>query len=1263
MKSKIALILIVLMLMQIIMPFIEIIPNNVFAVEEGEKISRNYEIKEEESWDVSTYGNGAVTAKWTKKDSKIVISGIGVIDEYGLSNKPQYTNLVKEIVIEDGIYAIEGEAFEDCYNLTEITIPKNIETIGDGVFIGCENLKNIMVDEENPNYKSENGILFSKDKSILVSYPAGKEETEYIVPTEVKSIGGYAFSSCINLENIILGENLLEINKGAFNNCKNITSIKIPSGVSNLSASAFSGCTNLTNIELPENMKNIEGGAFSNCTNLQTIELPKKLTAINSNVFSGCSNLININIPNGVSSIGESAFYGCSNLKEVRLPGSIISIGDSAFYGCRGIENIEIPEGIISIGRSAFGNTALRKVSLPDTLLSIGDNAFEQWTNRVEIIEIPDSVISIGENITNDLTVWILEADSQAHRYAEEHQQRYLLNGEPSNVSTEYKISEQWDISDAQNGSIIAKLSRDTNTLTISGTGEMMSFGSSSREAWFGADCENFIQNVIVEEGVTRIGNYAFKGCTNLQTITMPNSLTQIGSYAFSECSGLNNIVIPEKVTTIGREAFRGCTSLVDVTIPNSVTEMGEAVFSYCNNLININLPDGITSIPNSTFSNCKKLTSIEIPDTVTRIGRSAFWGCESLESVTIPANVSLIGVNQSIYNAFAKCSNLKNIMVDSNNLNYISEDGILFDKNKTILVSYPVGKEQSSYIVPENIEAITELAFYGSLNLKNIELPESISVIGREAFSGCVNLEKINIPENVSSIKVGIFENCASLKNIVIPNGVEVISAYAFSGCSSLNNLEIPEGVKTIEYYAFSECTSLITINIPNTVEIIENNAFEKCVSLNTVTIPSSVNEIEYNAFKECEGLTEVILLDGVKEIGSSVFEDCRNLKKVTIAKTLVEIPDYAFLGCEGLEIIVIPDNISKIGRYAFSGCKSLKDITISKNVTTIEYDTFSGCIGLEKIEIPDGIETIRARAFKNCVNLKRIIIPDTVADIGSDAFDERTVIYTKPNTLVHKYAEESQQGYILDDEGPNVVFTPNGSEKPEKEYSIEIHAEDNEEFVGVNESSLKYQWTQSEEMPTIESFVDSFDNGQIISKDTGDGEWYLWVYVKDNFENETITRSEAFNFDNTAPNGKIEYSTKEITNKNVTVTITSNEEIQEVEGWTLSSDKKVLTKEYTENTKETITIKDLAGNEAQANIEITNIDKNLPEITIGDINQDGRIDVTDLLMLKRHLVAGSRTEWILTGQALLLADMNEDGNVDVTDMLMLKRIIVEDM
>ena len=176
--------------------------------------------------------------------------------------------------------------------------------------------------------------------------------------------------------------------------------------------------------------------------------------------------------------------------------------------------------------------------------------------------------------------------------------------------------------------------------------------------------------------------------------------------------------------------------------------------------------------------------------------------------------------------------------------------------------------------------------------------------------------------------------------------------------------------------------------------------------------------------------------------------------------------------------------------------------------------------------------------------------------------------------------------------------------------------------EEVGVNENGLKYQWTQGETEPEKESFIESFENGQTITKNTGDEVWYLWVYAEDNVGNETITRSEGFNFDNTAPNGKIEYSIKEPTKENVTVTITSNEEIQEVEGWILSSDKKVLTKEYSENTKETITVKDLVGNEAQANIEIANIDKTLPDIIIGDINQDEKIDITDMLMLKRKIV-----------------------------------------
>ena len=337
-------------------------------------------------------------------------------------------------------------------------------------------------------------------------------------------------------------------------------------------------------------------------------------------------------------------------------------------------------------------------------------------------------------------------------------------------------------------------------------------------------------------------------------------------------------------------------------------------------------------------------------------------------------------------------------------------------------------------------------------------------------------------------------------------------------------------------------------------------------------------------------------------------------------------------------IQKVIIEEGVTSIGEYAFSGCSSLISITIPEGVTSIGYAIFSGCTSLISINIPSN-----------------------VIDIGNSTIPVTTIICTIANSEGHRYAEENKQRYIIDDEAPTVTFTPNIGEKVQKEYKVKVDVKDN--LVGINKNCLKYQWTQREEEPTKESFTESFENGQAITKNTGDGAWYLQIYAEDNVGNETITRSEAFHFDNTAPNVNVEYSTKNPTRENVKVTITSNEEIQEVEGWTLSSDKKILTKEYTENTTESITIKDLAGNETQVDIEITNIDKTLPEIMIGDINQDGRIDITDFLMLKRHLVAGNKINWILTEDSLEAADMNENGIVDITDMLMLKRAVVENM
>ncbi len=259
---------------------------------------------------------------------------------------------------------------------------------------------------------------------------------------------------------------------------------------------------------------------------------------------------------------------------------------------------------------------------------------------------------------------------------------------------------------------------------------------------------------------------------------------------------------------------------------------------------------------------------------------------------------------------------------------------------------------------------------------------------------------------------------------------------------------------------------------------------------------------------------------------------------------------------------------------------------------------------------------------------------------------------------TLTKEYTENVKETILVTD-----------VEENEKQINIEINNIDKTapdvdisySTKNLTNKNVIVTITSNEEVQEVEGWNLSSDKKVLTKEYTGNTK--ETIMIKDLIGNQTQASIEISNIDKTAPNVNVEYSTKNPTNKNVIVTITANEELENIEGWELSSDKKTLTKEYTENTKETIIIKDIAGNETQVNIEITNIDKTLPDITIGDINQDGKIDVTDFLMLKRHLVAGNRSNWNLTGDSLLAADMNENEMVDITDMFMLKRIIINEM
>ena len=343
------------------------------------------------------------------------------------------------------------------------------------------------------------------------------------------------------------------------------------------------------------------------------------------------------------------------------------------------------------------------------------------------------------------------------------------------------------------------------------------------------------LTSITIPNSVTEIGVYAFKGCTSLTSITIPNSVTNIGDSTFWGCSSLTAIYvavdnknytsvngvlfnkdktalicypagktdksynITNSVTSIGDYAFNGCSSLTSVTIPNSVTEIGGSAFVGCASLKSITMPNSVTSIGDMAFYKCSSLTSITIPDSVTSIGSSAFSDCSKLRSITIPNSVTSIGAW-----AFNGCTGLTAINVAMENQNYVSPDGVLYNKDKTTIICYPAGKKGNNY-----------------------KIPDGVTEIGSIAFSRCSSLTSVTIPNSVTSIGSGAFNGCTSLTRVTIPNSVTKIGWNAFSDCTSLTSITIPNSVISIDWYAFRGCTNLKSITIPNSVTSIGKNAF----------------------------------------------------------------------------------------------------------------------------------------------------------------------------------------------------------------------------------------------------------------------------------------------------------------------------------------------------------------------------------------------------------------------------------------------------
>ena len=397
---------------------------------------------------------------------------------------------------------------------------------------------------------------------------------------------------------------------------------------------------------------------------------------------------------------------------------------------------------------------------------------------------------------------------------------------------------------------IPAEVTYDGSTYSVTAIGERAFY-----------ECGDLVS--VDMQGVTTIGGEAFRSCSALTSVEMP-FVTAIGDLAFSNCRALTSVSMPA-ATTIGLGAFSYCYELTSVSMPE-VTTIGVRAFYYCYDLTSVSMPE-VTTIGGEAFRSCSALTSVDMPS-VTTIGNKAFIDCSALTSVNIPEScTSIVG------NPFQKCQSLEEIVVDENNPNYSSMDGVLYDKDKTTLIGWPTAEGEID-IMP-SVTTIGEDTFFACDALTSVSMP-SATTIGVEAFRDCSALTSVSMPE-VTTISDYAFYSCSALTSVSMPE-VTTISDYAFYSCSALTSVSMPE-VTTIGDGAFSG-SALTSVDMPS-VTTIGNSAFYSCSALTSVSMPEATT-IGDKAFYHCSALTSVDIPASATKIGDLVFGRCSGLTSV---------------------------------------------------------------------------------------------------------------------------------------------------------------------------------------------------------------------------------------------------------------------------------------------------------------------------------------------------------------------------------------------
>ena len=955
------------------------------------------------------------------------------------------------ITIPNSVTTIESYAFSGCTDLTSITIPNSVTSIGSYVFSGCTGLTSITIPNSVKSIGSyifsgsqvilNNNAIASKDysSSSALSNIFGSQVREYVLGDEVKSIGEWAFYKSTNLSSVFIPMSVTTIGSLAFDGCSNLTQVTLNSNsivskdyssVSNIFGNQvkkyiigndvesigmykFSESTALASITIGSNVEKISNDAFFKCTNLTELIVNEGnmvydsrgncnaiIETANNSLILGCKATT---IPNSVTSIGSSAFSNCTGLTNIDIPNSVTSIGSSAFSGCTGLTSITITNSVTTIGNSAFYNcTGLTNIDIPNSVTSIDSYAFSNCTDLTSV-SIGSGVLKIADNSfydCNSLTSLTVDVNNKAYD------------------------------------------SRDNCNALIETASNTLIKGS---------------KNTVIPNSVTKIGYYAFKGYTDLKTISIPDHVTDIAAWAFEGCTGLTSITIPNSVTYIGTDAFKGCTGINTVTlnsnrIVSQSRKSSESLGAVFGSQVKIYiLGEGVTGIGNYAFYNCAKLTDVTIPESVTMIGDNAFENCYMLTEVSIPYGIKSIG-DYAFYNCYLNDVYCRAVVCPETGKSAFSYQSRLHVPRMSLnayrntepwsnfsqfLACYDIEVDGIYYFLnqEDNTAEVTyndrgnSASYVGELNILQavsyMDKSYVVTRIGETSFYGCTGITSVTIPDGVKEISLNAFGNCRNITTVYL-NSNDVVSLNRTDGewlengrkesnllsrifGSQVNSYVLGDRVTSIGERAFAKCSNLASINIPEKVNSIGTGAFTNCVNLTSINIPDKVRNIGADAFLNCSGITSVKITDVDAwckiAFGNAMANPLYYAHQLFLGDSVVEnvafpsvtdVSDYAFIGCSDLASVTLPNTVLSIGQGAFSGCQNLKKVIFGSGVKTIGSFAFIGCSKLESCILPNGTEAIGEYAFSNCSALQDVVIPNTVTSIGKYAFENCLGLYS---------------------------------------------------------------------------------------------------------------------------------------------------------------------------------------------------------------------------------------------------------------------------